>query len=308
MKTVALVIIYNHQYNCNIEILEQIYGTRFSHIYHLVPFYDGEKENVIAVYENSYYFQGYVAQGFKIFGRDSFDHYLFIADDLVLNPMIDEYNYDSHFKLNDDTCYISRLSTPADNSSYWNMNVAATLYNVGNPGIEVEKQLPSFDEALRRFKMFKLVHKPLAFDQLWEKPSTTKGWLRNVTAEKFYTARFIRNKFFRKPYPLSYPLARSYSDIFVLSADAIKTFCHYCGVFAATNLFSELAIPTAMVLAAKAIATERDLELKGRALWTKNDLTVLDKFENQLEKLLSDFPPAYLYLHPVKLSRWNTNL
>ena len=47
MNRVALIIIYNHQYNKNIDILERIYNGRFSNIYHLVPFYNGEKQNVI---------------------------------------------------------------------------------------------------------------------------------------------------------------------------------------------------------------------------------------------------------------------
>jgi len=55
----ALILIYNHRYDKNIEILEKIYSKRFSVIFHLVPFYDGNRDNVIPVYENSYYFEGY---------------------------------------------------------------------------------------------------------------------------------------------------------------------------------------------------------------------------------------------------------
>jgi len=85
MNKVALIIIYNHQYNKNIDILERIYNGRFSNIYHLVPFYNGEKQNVIPVYDSSYYFQGYVAQGFKSYFKEEFTHYFFVADDLILN-------------------------------------------------------------------------------------------------------------------------------------------------------------------------------------------------------------------------------
>ena len=62
MTKVALIIIYNHQYIKNIEITERIYNGKFSNIYHLVPFYHGVRSNVIPVYDNSHYFQGYVAQ------------------------------------------------------------------------------------------------------------------------------------------------------------------------------------------------------------------------------------------------------
>src|SRR5438309_2566399 len=54
----ALIIVFNHRYDKNIPLLETLYEGRFSNIYYLVPFYDGEKENVIPVYENSFRFQG----------------------------------------------------------------------------------------------------------------------------------------------------------------------------------------------------------------------------------------------------------
>jgi hypothetical protein len=111
---------------------------------------------------------------------------------------------------------------------------------------------------------------------------------------------------FRQKYNLLYPLACSYSDIFVVSSESIKEFCHYCGVFAATRLFVEVGLPTAMVLSAKKIVSEKNLDLQGKALWTKEDYTLLDKYNNNLSNLLNNFPKDFMYLHPVKLSKWNT--
>src|SRR5205085_6532757 len=71
----ALVIIYNHQYDENIERLEHLYKRRFGSIFHLVPFYRGSRSNVVPVYENSHYFQGYIAQAFRAFFREDFSHY-----------------------------------------------------------------------------------------------------------------------------------------------------------------------------------------------------------------------------------------
>ena len=78
MSDVALIIIYNHRYDKNISVLEKLYNSRFSDIYHLVPFYDGNKTNVIPVYENSFYFQNYVAQGLKSYFNEKYKHYFFI--------------------------------------------------------------------------------------------------------------------------------------------------------------------------------------------------------------------------------------
>ena len=108
----------------------------------------------------------------------------------------------------------------------------------------------------------------------------------------------------KKSYNLSYPIVGSYSDIFIISAKSIKKFCHYCGIFAATKLFVEVALPTSVVLSSDEIITEKDLCLQGKALWTNEDYQELEKYENSLTKLMTGFPPKYIYLHPVKLSKW----
>lgn len=53
MDKIALMVIYNHRYDNNIPIIEDLYNNKFSHIYHIVPFYDGDKRNVISVYDSS---------------------------------------------------------------------------------------------------------------------------------------------------------------------------------------------------------------------------------------------------------------
>jgi len=303
---VALIIIYNHQYNKNIEIVERIYKNRFSTIYHLVPFYNGDKSNVIPVYESSYYFQGYVSQGFKSFFNEGYSHYFFVADDMILNPVINENNYREHLALSEDSNFISRLSTIDEAKRYWTMNLHAIMYNTQSPGVEATGQLPDYNDALALLKKFGLVNKPLKFEYVWQTPESFKEWLEKIKKNKTFPLRYLKNKVTKKGYELSYPLVRSYSDIFVLSAATIKQFCHYAGVFAATRLFSELAIPTALVFSAKEIITEKDIQLRGRALWTKEGLSYLDQFENKLENILTHFPKGQLYLHPVKLSKWNT--
>jgi len=308
MKKVVLIIIYNHQYNKNIEIVERIYKNKFSNIYHLVPFYRGEKSNVIAVYQSSYYFHGYVSQGLKSFFKKEYSHYFFIADDMILNPMINEDNYREYLHLSDHSCFIPRLSTIDEAQRFWSMNLHAITYNTKSPGVEAEKQLPTYAEANEALKKLNIVNKPLRFEHIWKKPQNRIEWVKKVKKDKRFLIRYLKNKATGKKYNLSYPLVRSYSDIFVISSDAIKPFCHYAGVFSATRLFVELAIPTALVFSAKEIKTEKDIHLKGRALWTKEDLSVLDKYEYKLQYLLDNFPESQLYMHPVKLSKWNTNL
>ena len=317
---VALIIIYNHQYNKNIEILEKLYSTRFNNIYHLVPFYNGDKSNVIPVYDCSYYFQGYVAQGFKHFFKDNYVHYIFIADDLILNPSINQNNYAEHFKLNPATCFLPEFITLHHRRFFWPRVSESFHYNINVAGVEAKDQIPDYDSAKRAFKYFGLEVNPLDFNQIWKAPSSIKDWARIAIKDTFYLFRRLLTKFHKKKYNLSYPLVGSYADIFVVSSDAIKQFCHYCGVFSATKLHVEIAVATAMVLTAKDINTEKELQFQGKALWPdgfyrlNNDINPalgdykeLEHHHYNLKNLLNNFPENYLYLHPIKLSKWNTS-
>jgi len=313
MGKVALIIIYNHQYNKNIDVLERIYRDRFSNIYHLVPFYNGEKQNVIPVYECSYYFQGYVAQGFKTYFKEDYTHYFFVADDLILNPIINERNYAEYLKLSPNTCFIPEFYTLHDQIEWWGRVPDAYNWRIETPGVEVQNQLPDYEEAMQKFKQFGFTIEPLHFSQIWKIPTSFKDWVRPFASRKalkhgIFTLRYITSRLMKKTYPISFPLIGSYSDIFIISSDTIKQFCHYCGVFAATKLFVEVALPTSLVLSAKDIRNEKDLELQGKALWTAEDYKELERYGNSLKQLIHTFPENYLYLHPVKLSKWNTDL
>lgn len=58
---VALLVIYNHRYDKNIVRVKQIYAKRFSYIYHVMPFYDGNDLDVIPVLSHHIVFRIYIA-------------------------------------------------------------------------------------------------------------------------------------------------------------------------------------------------------------------------------------------------------
>lgn len=290
---VALVVIYNHQYNENIPIVEEVYRDRFTDIYHLVPFYKGNLDNVIPVYENSFYFQGYIAQGLTAFFKEKYDHYLFIGDDLLLNPVINENNYREILKLGLGSSYMPRLDVM---HSYWKgYNIKARLahaFDIKKAGVEAEEILPTYADALTRLSGHKVEVGKFSFDQI-------NKYFNHPLLSKI---GFLFSKF--RVFGVSYPLTSSYADIFAISGCSIKEFCHYCGVFAALDLWVEIAAPTALALSSQSIIRDDDLEFKGRALWTADDFMLLDKYNYSLSTLLADFPPEYLYLHPIKMSKW----
>lgn len=316
---VALIIIYNHRFDKNIARLEAMYAGRFSHIYHLVPFYDGDEKNVIPVYENSYFFQGYIAQGFKHFFKEEYEHYFFVADDMVLNPIINEQNYKTHLQLDAQTSFLPGLK-PHRNSPYQNRPISfhelqnfwprtqeAYQYKVAKKGVEATTELPTPEAAAAQFARHGFTLQPLGLWQIYGHVHHPKPLVRSY--KKIKSALKVayhatRRLFGREKAALSYPLLGGYADIFVVSQQNVRKFCHYCGVFAATDLFVEVALPTAVVLSAEKLVTEADLTLQGKALWTSEELAELAPFDYKLDLLLENFPAQYLYLHPVKLSKW----
>ena len=231
-------------------------------------------------------------------------HYFFVGDDLILNPVINENNYGEHLSLDAAKSFIPRLSAIDEKQGYWANNITALMYNRHAPGVEANGQLPGYDEAALKLQRLGIENMPLNFSQIWQLPITTGGWIKKGLQSPSFILRYLKSIIKAKKYRIAYPLVRSYSDIFVVSAGCIQNFCHYCGVFSATRLFVELAIPTALAFSAEDIATEKNIPLKGRALWTPEDFAILDKYENNLNKLTEHFPEGYLYLHPVKLSKW----
>lgn len=296
---VALIVVYNHKFDKNIEIVERIYADRFSHIFHLVPFYTGAKPNVIPVYDTSYHFQGYIAQGFRHF-QGPYRHYFFVADDMVVNPAIDEHNYAEIFGLDDRSGFLPELdSMPADR---WAHNRAAVTFDPYRPGVEIRNEIPPPAEAAAVIEALGVRNDPYTIRETYF--PYRQYHLRNLLTQAIRYAydRFVLGVDLRAS---KYPFVRSYSDIFIVSAVSAPVFMKYCGAFAATDLWVELAIPTALVLSGEKIRVQADLALQGRPLWSAEDYELLDTFGYKLKNLLEHFPKDYIYLHPIKLSKWN---
>lgn len=307
MKT-ALIIIFNHKYEKNIPILDRIYKDRFSYIYYLMPFYQGTDPRVICVYENSYFFQGYIAQGINQIYDPSFDHYFFIADDLILNPNINENNYADWFLVDEKTCYLPEIKEFHRLSSYWRWVKEAFEFDIKRKGVEAARELPPAKEALELFKKHGYDFQPLKFNQIYRFKLSNLYYRRFSQYIPLFTWIKLRLKFIGiHDFKLPYPICGSYADAFIINSASIELFSHYTGVFSALELFAELAIPTSMILSSERIVTEKNLSRKGRALWNKEDFQELLVYNNNLLKLLNEFPDSYLYYHPIKLSKWDAS-
>jgi hypothetical protein len=302
---VALIIIYNHKYDKNIPILENIYKDKFKNIFHLVPFYTGEKDNVISVYENSFYFQGYIAQAYQILKtKGNFDHYLFIGDDLLLNPEINDISYKDIFKISEKDSFFPRFDELRNQKKWVHLNKIVN-YTVIQEGLEISTEFPSKNEVLSKFCKNNLSEPYINTADLYsyprrqEYPKGIKGFIDYKKAI-YKTKKILRTKTIE----ISYPLVSGYSDIIIIPQKEMKQFVHYCGLFAASKLFVEVAIPSAIVMACENIQNEKKLDKKGLILWDKDRENLEQEYNSSLQKLLSNFQDDILYIHPVKLSQW----
>ncbi len=311
MVKACLIIIFNHRFDRNIPVLEKLYSSRFSNIFFLVPFYDGNNPRVIPVYESSYYFQSFVAQGFHRFYSEEFSHYIFAGDDCLLNPALNENNFLELSGIPEGSDFIPEFIQfhKLKEGGWWHTKKAIEFFS-NRPGAEIRNELPSKEEAIKRFHQHGLSYEPLTVANIFGKKKIQfLNWWQSRLYKQFYLR--VKWKSYRKngKYELPYPAVGSYSDIFMATKESVRQFSRYCGILASAGLFVEIAVPTSMVLASKKITMEKDMKMKGKAIWDAGENTALEEANNRsLSSLMKNFPPGQLYYHPVKLSKWNNDL
>ncbi|MCR6722455.1 MAG: hypothetical protein NVV59_19670 [Chitinophagaceae bacterium] len=268
MSNACLVIVFNHRYDKNIPVLEKLYAPRFRNIRFLVPFYDGDRADVIPVYESSHYFQSYFAQGFHRFFDEKFSHYIFIGDDCILNPSINENNVAEAMGLAPGADFIPEFIRfgPEHDYGWWHGFKGVDFFG-NRKGAEIIRELPSREEAVARFEANGVKVQPLTKDAIFGKraPRGKKAW--QFWLFKQFHFRYKWKKFRNgSKIELPYPIAGSYSDILVITRDTVRDFCRYCGIMGAAGLFVEIAIPTALLLTSKKDPGRERTEIAGQSI------------------------------------------
>lgn len=294
---IALLVIYNHRYDKNIPRIDQIYTGRFSHVFHIVPFYDGEKDNVIPVYDNSFQFQGYISQAYQHLKNDGFTHYVVVADDMVINPQLNEHNFFELSGIHEDTCFTHKFcDAKVINPGWWHAK-DIVRFSTSYRGVEIDNILPSKEQAQQLFTAH-------GFQTRMVPEWPYQNLRRSVKEFLLEKRRMIRLKLFRKVY-YRYPLVCGYSDMIVVPTDIMPRFCQYCGAFAAARLFVEVAIPTSMALCSSKLQEIKDIKMNQFIIFPKEkDKNILTEANFSYNELVRLFPSDMLYIHPVKLSKW----
>ena len=300
---VALLIVYNHRYDKNISRLEEIHKQKFSHRFHIIPFYDGENEidgEIVPVVGHSWYFQGYLCQAYQYirikYGDDYFTHYFVVADDMLVNPKLNEHNLWSEIGIDEKDDFFPEFIELQSIKFSWRIHQALN-YKRTIPGVEINGELPSKEDAQERFKKHKISCDRIPMSSIFNFKFKLHPMMYNIIKNKQWKYVFSRRH-------LDYPLVGGYSDIFLVTNNSIERFMHYCAAFASTGLFVEIAIPTALVLVSDRIKKFEDTKMKSGAIWNKNESDILNKYGFNLQSLINDFPEELLFLHPIKLSKW----
>ncbi len=340
---ICLIIVFNHRYDKNLEKLREIYRDKFDNIKFLVPFYDGKDADVFPVFESSHYFQGYFAQAYSYISDDSFDHYIFIADDILLNPQINQNNILNELGVGQHDGYITSCESLCDFSIYWPNTIDALERLDASTGVNYRELLPHIDVANNAFTSKGIYNveinnsnllrnnriQPFQFsralshilDRSWSKSKLLNRITSKAIKLCFKSAAInakleialnivIKHNILKLGYKLSYPLAAGYSDFIIIPKKSIQNFCYISGIFSSIKLFVEVAIPTAMVLTCDKILAEANSKsaLKCKLLWDSNSITDMEREYNcDLNKLLECFPGKTSFVHPVKLSKWSYN-
>lgn len=301
MTKIALLVIYNHRYDKNVERIEQLYKGKFSHIYHLMPFYDGYVDNVIPVYASSYHFQSYIAQAYQHIKRNGFTHYFMLADDMIINPAINEKNLFSFTGIREDQCFITNLRNILNKNDFWNFMFEAYQYNPYPKGTEIRNIIPPYSVAKEKLESqgFSIRDRDLI--------TMARSVLYFAKRKRFRMMDSAIKAFFLLK-KIKYPLIAGWSDIVLITDSVMPQFCTYCGAFGATNLFVEIALPTALALCTDQITTGNQLTLKYirliYQLSEKEQQEFYNKYEYSLSKLIQEYPQDYFFIHPIKLSQW----
>lgn len=301
MYKVCLLIIYNHRYDDNIEKLENIYSERFSHIMHIIPFYNGTRENVIPVYECSFRFQGYIAQAWARFQGD-YEQYLFIADDMILNPEINEGNYQKYFHVKNEEAFLT-WTKPIGDLGGWGFGrrfmdplPVFEWYNGTHWKDEIMQAEKAFEIA--ETKGFSRENFTIPLRIIWNNRRNIRKYPRLFVL--FFKILLLGAQ------QCQYPVWGGYSDVIIVPGKKMKEIAHMLGVFAGMNLHVEMAIPTAINLICEKVKEQNDIEGEIKLIWNMEEKqNMVKKYNGNYHKLVEAWDKKWVLIHPVKLSQWD---
>ena len=275
-----------------------------------MPFYDGADDDVIPVYESSHQFHGYLIQAYERLKDIPCTHFLFIGDDLIINPDFDEMNFVARMNMHGKkflTTKFSPLNSPNRFRWWWTINSSKPFCD---GAIEWRESICSYDAALAKFNEFFGSKYPEDYTADFFGDPNVPGanvlghWL-NAQGFSNMVNHFITSN--KNSLKIPYPMAGGYSDIFCVERSSLFELSRLCGIFSAMNMFVEIALPTAAVLTYKRDDVIFFPENSRLVLWNEDRIAFENRFGKDFNRLCREWDASIAYVHPVKLSAWKVN-
>ncbi len=316
MSKVCLAILYKN-YNCSlIDKFEILYKNNFDYILHIMPLYDGGRENVAAVFENKYQMCGYIPQALCRLPFDDFTHYIFMTQDCILNPEINSFNYKDKFKIDDDSAFIADdifpVSIDTMHSTDWAF-VSVYNYTYRKNGAEIREFIPLKVDARAIYSKFG-VKAPYIYTDYFS------YLVENLIHGRIHTHSFKLNleygnmniktltdgfssKVEKEKLVTIYPFVASDSNFFILPKAAIPKFAHYCGLFASARMHHNIGFANSLVFSCEKIVMKKDILQENLIDIIKDESALWSQFSHNLNSFLSD--SKHLLAHPIMLDKWD---
>lgn len=256
---------------------------------------------------SSHQFHGYLIQAYERLKNIPCTHFLFIGDDLIINPDFDETNFVARTNMHGKkflTTGISPLNKPNGFRWHWTADSSKPFYD---GAASWRESIYSYDAALAKFNEFFGAKYPETYDaDFFGKPYAPGGnvfgqW-NNIEEFSAMVNLFVRLN--GNSLKIPYPMAHGYSDIFCVERGSLFEFSRLCGIFLAMNMFVEIAIPTAAVLTYKRNDVTLFPENSRQVLWGGNKARFMNKYGKDFNRLYNEWDAQIAFVHPVKLSMW----
>lgn len=306
MKSTACVL-FNHPFSKNIPILREVYRERFDDVIFVQPLEKSNDVDVFTSYRGPFCFHGMIVDVARTLLEKRSDYYLFIHDDVFLNPLYDAENLFECLGIPGNGAFIPAVCPiEGDVTSWgWTSSVLWKLFYPKNKlsGSGIERPLQFFPDGNKMreeiMKKYQFKFSDVTYDRNVALPESI---IFGQNPYSITTERMILDGLFEKAKnsnstSLPFPFFRGMSDFFAVDAETLEKIIPLLGVMAAAQLFVEVAIPTALIVAANRVKRSIEVGLKVDWRWgTERD--ALD-----FESMAMRFHEDLLFVHPVKLSK-----
>lgn len=328
---ICICVLMNHPFLGNLPLLRRLYRDRCSKLIFLVPFERVEDEDVITVYRGSYCHAAYICDAKNVLENIDCDYFMFVHDDVILNPRVDESTFFNLFPLGPNDGFIPRVGNLPDHVGEWGWYYGfvakalfpkSILFGGGVEFANVSKYLPQREALAEKLTSLGVAFQSTVklsithFDDVEREPSRIllHGLSANLPSNReqqmleqrclalekelieiMLASRESSAGDGKEEIDLPFPALTSgyYTDFYILPKTKLADFAHFIGVAAASNLFVEIMAPTILYAVCDRVVTANDLGFDLRGFGP----------ERSLDRLAD---PNWLGMHPFKLSALRT--